>query len=87
MARIRRLEIRNFRSIKALDWTPSAGINCFIGPGDSGKSTILDAIDLCPGARRSVGIADTGFCGLVVTEPIVIAVTLGGLSDELLSRG
>ncbi|MFZ2988620.1 ATP-dependent nuclease [Ideonella sp.] len=85
MARIRRLEIRNFRSIKALDWAPSAGINCLIGPGDSGKSTVLDAIDLCLGARRSVLIADTDFYGLVVTEPIVIAVTLGGLSDELLS--
>ncbi len=85
MARIRRLEISNFRSIRTLDWAPSAGINCLIGPGDSGKSTILDAIDLCLGARRSVSIADTDFYELVVTEPIVIAVTLGGLSDELLS--
>lgn len=85
MARIRRLEISNFRSIKSLDWAPTAGINCLIGPGDSGKSTILDAIDLCLGARRSVGFADTDFYELVVTEPIVIAVTLGGLSDELLN--
>ncbi len=85
MARIRRLEIRNFRSIKSLEWAPSAGINCLIGPGDSGKSSILDAIDLCLGARRTVGFADTDFYGLVVTEPIVIAVTLGGLPDELLS--
>jgi putative ATP-dependent endonuclease of the OLD family len=85
MVRIRRVEIRNFRSIKALDWAPSAGINCLIGPGDSGKSTILDAIDLCLGARRSVSIADTDFYGMLVTEPVVIAVTLGGLPDELLS--
>lgn len=85
MACIRRLEIRNFRSIKSLDWAPSPGINCLIGPGDSGKSTILDAIDLCLGARRSIAIADTDFYGLVVTEPIVITVTMGGLSDELLS--
>lgn len=85
MARIRRLEIRNFRSIKSLDWAPSPGINCLIGPGDSGKSTILDAIDLCLGARRSIAISDTDFYGLVVTDPIVITVTLGGLSDELLS--
>ena len=28
MARIHLLEIRNFRSIRALDWAPSAGINC-----------------------------------------------------------
>ena len=46
MARIRRLEIRNFRSIQNLDWAPSNGMNCLIGPGDSGKSTVLDAIDL-----------------------------------------
>ena len=52
MARIRRLQISNFRSIQALDWVPAPGINCLIGPGDSGKSSILDAIDLCVGARR-----------------------------------
>ncbi|MCV0441290.1 MAG: AAA family ATPase [Hydrogenophaga sp.] len=85
MTRIRRLEICNFRSIKAMDWMPSAGINCLVGPGDSGKSTIVDAIDLCLGARRSVGFADTDFHGLDVTQPIVIAVTLGELPDELLS--
>jgi len=31
MARIRHLEIHNFRSIQALDWTPSNGVNCLIG--------------------------------------------------------
>lgn len=85
MARIRRLEIRNFRSIQSLDWAPSAGINCLIGPGDSGKSTILDAIDLCLSARRSASIADTDFYALDVTQNIVIEVTLGGLPDDLLS--
>jgi len=83
VARIRQLEIRNFRSIQALDWTPSAGINCLIGTGDSGKSSILDAIDLCLGARRSASIGDTDFFGLDVTQPIVVSVTLGGLPDEL----
>ena len=29
---------------------PAPGINCLIGPGDIGKSTLLDAIDLCMGA-------------------------------------
>ncbi|MCR1572651.1 MULTISPECIES: AAA family ATPase [Stenotrophomonas] len=54
MPRIRHIAIRNFRSIHSLDWSPSAGVNCLVGPGDSGKSTILDAIDLCLGVRRSV---------------------------------
>lgn len=85
MARIRRLEIRNFRSIQALDWVPSAGINCLVGPGDSGKSSILDAIDLCLGARRSAPFADTDFHGLDVTQPVVITVTLGAIADTLLN--
>ncbi|MGU0653659.1 ATP-dependent nuclease, partial [Pseudomonas aeruginosa] len=83
MTRVRHLEIRNFRSIQALDWTPSNGVNCLIGPGDSGKSSILDAIDLCLGARRSAPFGDTDFFGLDVTRTIVIAVTLGALPDEL----
>lgn len=85
MARIRRLEIQNFRSIQAVDWRPSAGINCLVGPGDSGKSSILDAIDLCLGARRSAPFSDTDFHGLDVDRPIVISVTLGGLPDALLN--
>lgn len=32
-----------------------------MGPGDSGKTTILDAIDLCLGARRNVSFSDTDF--------------------------
>lgn len=83
MTRIRRLEIRNFRSIQTLDWHPSNGVNCLIGPGDSGKSTILDAIDLCLGARRSAPFGDTDFFGLDVSRTIVIAVTLGALPDAL----
>lgn len=83
MARIRRIEISNFRSIQALDWVPSAGVNCLIGPGDSGKSTILDAIDLCLGARRSAPFGDTDFFQLDVTRPIVISLTLGALPDAL----
>lgn len=83
MTRIRRLEIRNFRSIQSFDWTPSNGINCLIGPGDSGKSTILDAIDLCLGARRSAPFCDTDFFSLDVSQTIVITVTLGALPDAL----
>lgn len=81
--RIRKIEIRNFRSIQHLDWTPSAGINCLIGPGDSGKSSILDAIDLCLGARRSAPFGDTDFFNLDVTRPITISLTLGGLPESL----
>lgn len=59
MARIRRLKISNFRSMQQLDWAPSSGINCLVGPGDSGKSSILDAFDLCLGARRNSAFGDS----------------------------
>jgi putative ATP-dependent endonuclease of OLD family len=85
MTRIRRVQISNFRSIRALDWVPSAGINCLIGPGDSGKSSILDAIDFCLGARRAASFGDTDFFGGQVSSPIAIALTLGALPDSLKS--
>lgn len=85
MARIRNIEIQNFRTIRNLNWCPSAGINCLIGPGDSGKSTILDAIDFCLGARRNLAITDTDFYTLDVTQPISISITLGGLPESMLN--
>ena len=66
-----------------MSWLPTSGINCLVGPGDSGKSTILDAIDLCMGARRTIQFTDADFIGLAVNQPIEITITLGGLSDRL----
>ena len=83
MARIRKIEIENFRGIKALDWKPSEGINCLIGPGDSGKSSVLDAIDLCLGARRNLSFTDADFHKLDVSKPIKVKVTVGELDDAL----
>lgn len=85
MPKIRQLTIQNFRSIQGLSWSPEPGINCLVGPGDSGKSTILDALDLCLGARRSVTFGDNDFYGLNVAQPIVITATLGDLPDSLLN--
>lgn len=83
MARIRRIEIKNFRSIREFSWWPSPGINCLIGPGDSGKSSILDAIDFCLGARRTIQFTDADFFNLEVEAPISITVTIGELDDAL----
>ncbi|MBM1197640.1 ATP-dependent nuclease [Pseudomonas weihenstephanensis] len=85
MARIRKLEIQNFRSIQQLSWSPSPGFNCLIGPGDSGKSTILDAIELCLGAKRSAPFGDNDFYNLNVNAPITISITLGDLPDDLIN--
>ena len=83
MSRIRKIEIENFRVIKALTWLPSSGINCLIGAGDSGKSSILDAIDWCLGARRNLQVTDADFHRLDVENPIKIKITVGELDDAL----
>ena len=83
MARIRNVEIRNFRGIECLSWFPSEGINCLIGAGDSGKSTLIEAIFYCLGARRSIRFSDADFHRLKVDEEISIAVTIGDLQDQL----
>jgi putative ATP-dependent endonuclease of OLD family len=77
------LKIQHFRAIQAFTWLPSAGINCLIGPGDSGKSSLLDAIDFCIGARRYIQFTDADFHALDVEVPISISVTLGELDDRL----
>jgi putative ATP-dependent endonuclease of OLD family len=83
MARIRAIEICNFRGIKSLAWFTSSGVNCLLGPGDSGKSTILDAVDFCLGARRNLQFTDADFYGLDVETPISISVTIGELDNGL----
>ena len=83
MARIRAIDIHNFRGIKEFTWLPSPGLNCLIGPGDSGKSSILDAVYLCLGARRNIQFSDADFHRLDVETPINISVTLGELDEGL----
>jgi len=78
--RIVQVEIKNFRGIKSMPpWNPSAGVNCLIGPGDSTKTTILDAIELCLCPRTYFLADDSDFFNLDVEEPIKITVTLTDL--------
>lgn len=86
MPKIRAIQIENFRSLQKFGpWLPSSEVNCLIGSGDSGKTTILDAIDLCLGARRSISFSDCDFHNSDTTAPIKICVVLGGLEDNLLN--
>lgn len=86
MIKIRQVEIFNFRSIKHLSWQPKPGLNCLIGPGDSGKSSILDAIELCMGVgtRRASSLSDSDFYLLNPENKIRIELTIGGLDERLL---
>ncbi|MGY4435105.1 putative ATP-dependent endonuclease of OLD family [Bradyrhizobium sp. F1.13.1] len=85
--RIVRVEILNFRGIKQLSWHPAPGTNCLVGPGDSGKTTVLDAIELAFAARNSVTFDDTDFYAVdPKSNPIAITVTIGDLPAEFLKE-
>ena len=83
MSQIRHIHIKRFRAINELVLLPKPGLNCLIGAGDSGKSTVLDAIDLALGARRSYPFTDADFFQLDTTNPIEIFITLGALDEQL----
>ncbi|MFE5837551.1 ATP-dependent endonuclease [Arthrobacter sp. NPDC056493] len=59
--RIHDVRIENFRGIKLLEWRPQVGITALIGPGDSGKTTILDALGLLFSPRWSHSFTDNDF--------------------------
>jgi len=82
--KIRQIEIKNFRGIKNMKWDlPDQNIYCLIGPGDSTKSTILDAIELALSPRWNISIYDTDFYECQINQPIHIYITIGDLSDKL----
>ncbi|NIK31047.1 hypothetical protein FHY15_000143 [Xanthomonas arboricola] len=83
--KIIKLSVQNFRGILHLDWwTDQQPICCLIGPGDSLKSTILDAVEAALSSRWfSFGEADFTQCD--TTKDLKIEVTVGELSKQLLS--
>lgn len=83
--RIRHLSIRNFRGIKELDWKIDARTVCLIGPNDSTKSTVLEAIQLVLHPWWNPSVSDSDFYQQNVSEPIVIKATVGELPESLQS--
>jgi putative ATP-dependent endonuclease of OLD family len=76
--RVRRLWISNFRGVRQLDWIlpTDQRLVALVGPGDSGKSTILDALHYLLGDRWNIPFADTDFHNVDVEHPIVIKALL-----------
>lgn len=84
--RVRQLSIENFRGVKKLGWTlpVSQRLITLIGPGDSGKSTILEAIHLLLGDRWNVSFSDVDFYGVDPSEAIRIEAVLTDVPASLL---
>lgn len=84
-SQIRRLTIERFRGIKQLTWQPAPGLNVILGGGDTGKSTILDAIALLFSPSTTSVLTDAdyfgrrvadGFCvEAVVTLPVRVGIS------------
>lgn len=82
---MRLIRIQRYRGIRSLKWCPAPGLNCLIGPGDVGKTTVLDAIAaaLSPAPGRVASEHD--YYGGDVGSGFVIDVVLGRLDDNVLS--
>ncbi len=83
---IKRIKIRHFRGINRLDWDVDGRFMCLTGPGDSTKSTILDAIELALTPRRNVTFDDGDFHNADTDNPILIEITIGETPSDLLSE-
>lgn len=85
--RIRRVDIENFRGIKAASWRLPPGQRFFalIGPGDSTKTTILTALERALHDRSGQSVLDTDFFQADITHPIRIRVAVDELPDDLIA--
>ncbi|MBB3760801.1 ATP-dependent nuclease [Xanthomonas arboricola] len=81
---LRRLKISKFRGIAEMEWTPGHTFCCLIGSGDSGKSTILDALEAALSSRW-FSFSESDFFAGDTTNQITVEVTIGELSRPLKS--
>lgn len=84
--KLRQISIRNYKGIKELDFSINETFICLIGVGDSGKSTLIDAIELVFTSRRSVEFDDSDFFNLDISTPILITATVTDLPPEFFSE-
>lgn len=84
MARLEYLSINHFRGIETFEQWFGNGITCIIGRGDSGKSTILDAIAYLFSQSWTIHLNDSDFYNCDTNTPIIIEGTVTGVPEELL---
>ncbi len=79
---IKHLKIRNFRGISELDWFLPGKYICLIGPGDCGKTTILDAIEYALYPYYTISFDDTDFHNCNTDIDIEIYVSVAFCPEE-----
>ncbi|MGC4100855.1 ATP-dependent nuclease [Ferruginibacter sp.] len=86
MPHIHSLVIKNFRGIRDFEQHFKSDFICLIGRGDSGKSTILDAIAMVLSTNWSTQFFDNDFHNCDISTPIVIEATITDLPDGLIEE-
>lgn len=81
---VRQIKVTHFRGIEFLNWKPGSSFCCLIGPGDSGKSTVLDAVEAALSSRW-FAFTEPDFLACDTTRSIIIEATVGELSKALKS--
>lgn len=82
------IEIKNFRGIKhaSVFFPQDSRIICLVGAGDSGKSTLLAAIEWALWPSWSLIVTDMDFYNCDTTIPIEITVSVTELPEALLKE-
>ncbi len=83
--KVRHVKIERFRGIREMNWCVGGDFACLVGPGDSTKTTILDAVEYALSPRWNIPFDDSDFYNAVTAAPILITVTVGELPDEFKS--
>jgi predicted ATP-dependent endonuclease of OLD family len=87
MAKIHTLKISNYRGIKEFEQIfGGSTLICLIGRGDSGKTTILNAISVVLSPHWNHSFYDTDFFQGAIENPIEIEANLYDLPNELLGE-
>ena len=84
MARIFELKVNNFRGIKTFSRKFDKNFICLLGRGDSGKTTILDAISSVLSPSWNLSFYDSDFYNGNTDTPIEIEISLIELPDILI---
>lgn len=86
MAKIHSLKIENYRGIKDFEQSfDSKSLICLIGRGDSGKTTVLNAISAALTPSWDYKFYDSDFYNIEIDSSIIIEVSLFDLPDELMT--
>lgn len=83
---IRRLSITRFRGVRSFVWHPGATVNFILGGGDSGKTTILEAIGLLLSPVNPSTVSDTDFFRRDIDSGFEIEAVVSLPSDSAISN-